>query len=479
MYNKTIYGEQIFPESSEPNLKKFKYSGTDNSILYKNLYSPLCNYLIENWTPKTLAPNLITITGFIINTLPIHIYLLIVYGMSVESVLPVWINFLCGFTLLLYLILDNMDGKQARKIGNSTSLGLFFDHGCDAFSVPLLGIVFLHIFGFTGSYFFFIIVLLCFCFYLKTYETFVFKHLDLGLINPVTEGITCLVLLSVFSGFVGNAFWGLESHIWDFKFRDFLFLVLGGFSLFESFSSIFKCIMKIGFLNVYLDLIDFILLCLVTLSLAYSKINYLFVREIKYLAYFYAFLYTKLVLKLIISHIFDIKVRRTQLDIVIPCTILAILHIISHFLDNNESYLYFFDIFFVFLTIAYFFYLFLFWSNVIFRFSQILEIKIFLVNENKEVEIKFDEEDGYEGEIEGTVEADDDLVDEIERSVNISKSLVEAVHDKENEENEENLKIEKIEENPKIAKIENENEIEKEKKEIDDKIVIDEEKKEN
>ena len=35
--------------------------------------------------------------------------------------------------------LDNMDGKQARKIGASSSLGLLFDHGCDSLSAFFQG----------------------------------------------------------------------------------------------------------------------------------------------------------------------------------------------------------------------------------------------------------------------------------------------------------------------------------------------------
>jgi ethanolaminephosphotransferase len=34
--------------------------------------------------------------------------------------------------MLIYQTLDNMDGKQARKTGSSSPLGLLFDHGCDA-----------------------------------------------------------------------------------------------------------------------------------------------------------------------------------------------------------------------------------------------------------------------------------------------------------------------------------------------------------
>ncbi len=38
---------------------------------------------------------------------------------------------------MTYRILDEMDGKQARRTGNSSPLGLIFDHGCDAFTTGL------------------------------------------------------------------------------------------------------------------------------------------------------------------------------------------------------------------------------------------------------------------------------------------------------------------------------------------------------
>jgi phosphatidylglycerophosphate synthase len=38
----------------------------------------------------------------------------------------------------VYRLLDEMDGKQARKTGNSSPVGLMFDHGCDSFTVALL-----------------------------------------------------------------------------------------------------------------------------------------------------------------------------------------------------------------------------------------------------------------------------------------------------------------------------------------------------
>lgn len=37
----------------------------------------------------------------------------------------------------MYRILDEMDGKQARRTGNASPLGKIFDHGCDAFATGL------------------------------------------------------------------------------------------------------------------------------------------------------------------------------------------------------------------------------------------------------------------------------------------------------------------------------------------------------
>lgn len=35
----------------------------------------------------------------------------------------------------MYRMLDEMDGKQARRTGNSSPLGMLFDHGIDAYTI--------------------------------------------------------------------------------------------------------------------------------------------------------------------------------------------------------------------------------------------------------------------------------------------------------------------------------------------------------
>lgn len=129
-------------------LSQYQYAGEDQSLLYKYILSPLAAWLVDNHTPEWLAPNAITLVGLI---LMVGSYLLIWYwcpGMyeantdldsaTASYSVPAVIFLLNGIAMLIYQTLDNMDGKQARKTGSSSPLGLLFDHGCDALN-SLLG----------------------------------------------------------------------------------------------------------------------------------------------------------------------------------------------------------------------------------------------------------------------------------------------------------------------------------------------------
>ena len=96
------------------------------------------------------APNAITLTGLV---LMVVAYLVMYFyspnlagSVSCDSnhdncvetgSIPRWVYFLNGLCMLLYQTLDNMDGKQARRTGSSSPLGMLFDHGCDAINSPL------------------------------------------------------------------------------------------------------------------------------------------------------------------------------------------------------------------------------------------------------------------------------------------------------------------------------------------------------
>ena len=120
-------------------LPTYQYHGADLSLLYKYILSPLASWCVDNVTPTWLAPNAITSIGLcwmILSYSVIWYYCPGLYEANTDivtaSTTPSTIFLLNGCAMLIYQTLDNMDGKQARKTGSSSPLGLLFDHGCDA-----------------------------------------------------------------------------------------------------------------------------------------------------------------------------------------------------------------------------------------------------------------------------------------------------------------------------------------------------------
>ena len=103
------------------NIINYKYRSTDSSITYKYVISPLCNRLVKLF-PKWVAPNLITVSGFFLN---LCYFIVTAYYTKLKGgVVPPWACFFSAFCYLIYQILDNIDGKQARRTNSSSALGL-------------------------------------------------------------------------------------------------------------------------------------------------------------------------------------------------------------------------------------------------------------------------------------------------------------------------------------------------------------------
>jgi phosphatidylglycerophosphate synthase len=107
--------------------------------MYILFYNPVAKKIVE-YLPDTLAPNTITLTGFLISLVPFFI-LFLGYGTQLQNEdgnpIPKWFFLFQAIAYFMYRMLDEMDGKQARRTGNSSPLGLLFDHGCDAFNMGL------------------------------------------------------------------------------------------------------------------------------------------------------------------------------------------------------------------------------------------------------------------------------------------------------------------------------------------------------
>jgi ethanolaminephosphotransferase len=105
------------------------------TLCFTLVYNPVALKLVS-FLPEYLAPNIITLVGFFFTLLPCFL-LFSLFSTNFSGSISSWWYYLQAFSYLSYRMLDEMDGKQARKTNNSSPLGLMFDHGCDCFTVGL------------------------------------------------------------------------------------------------------------------------------------------------------------------------------------------------------------------------------------------------------------------------------------------------------------------------------------------------------
>lgn len=101
--------------------------------------SPLDRALQPAWDslvqllPRWMAPNCVTLLGFA--------PMLLSYGFMCASCpdlrqpVPPWLFVFFAVASLFYFVMDQLDGKQARRTGSSSPLGHMFDHGVDTAAV--------------------------------------------------------------------------------------------------------------------------------------------------------------------------------------------------------------------------------------------------------------------------------------------------------------------------------------------------------
>ena len=96
----------------------------------------MCDAILEKCVPLWLAPNLITLAGFSFILLP-HLLTLVIYDNELEGRIDGWYCVFTGVCFFMYNTLDNIDGKQARRTGTGSPMGMLFDHGLDAATCAL------------------------------------------------------------------------------------------------------------------------------------------------------------------------------------------------------------------------------------------------------------------------------------------------------------------------------------------------------
>ena len=198
-------------------LPVFKYRGQDKSLIYKHILSPLAQHLVDHHTPTWAAPNAITLFG-LCWMLTSYALLWFFYpnmdeGISStsSSLPPLWPFAFASIAMLVYQTLDNMDGKQSRKTGSSSPLGLLFDHGCDAINSIFGSALFISALGLSPAtdqwQILALVVAPMAAFYVTTWEEYYTHHLILPIFNGPTEGLIMGATLFACTSVLGVEYW--------------------------------------------------------------------------------------------------------------------------------------------------------------------------------------------------------------------------------------------------------------------------------
>ena len=136
------------------------------------------------------------------------------YGTDFSGPVPAWWCFLEAGLYFLYRLLDEMDGKQARKTGNSSPVGLLFDHGCDAFTTALLVLMMAKMMQIgNGPFMLWVLLGITQSFHFCTLEEYYIGGLFLGPFNGVTDGSAAVIGIFLATGIAGNGFWLTQASL--------------------------------------------------------------------------------------------------------------------------------------------------------------------------------------------------------------------------------------------------------------------------
>ncbi|KAK4530881.1 hypothetical protein CCYA_CCYA06G1738 [Cyanidiococcus yangmingshanensis] len=234
-------------------LAVYRNSGTDLSVIYRYILSPCYARLVE-LLPKRIAPNVITLAGLGFAFAGHLVVFFLACDGGLRDLLPILKPSVCGtmrsitagsrintsdeavnrvsqlfgmsescsgsirariaygfaaICLGLYQILDNLDGRQARRTGSSSPLGHLFDHGCDAMNVTLTGLSFALIAQFGWSIWTTMLVLFVgmMPFFFATLEEYFTGALVLREVNGPNEGLLLMQFLTWITAVFGPEFW--------------------------------------------------------------------------------------------------------------------------------------------------------------------------------------------------------------------------------------------------------------------------------
>jgi len=214
---RSSFFKQIDEEAAEA-MRRYQYRGEDRSYLYRYVLTPMNAFLID-FVPRWMAPNLITTIGLLFTVAGCAFTA--IYSPSFDRPLPGWLYAACAFCLFAYQTIDNLDGRQARRTGSSSPLGLLFDHGVDAVncSIGTMLVAACYEVG-SGPKLLLVWLMVISLFALATWEEYYTGQLILPPVNGPSDGqmisVVTLLLAALYPGLWG---WQIKETVLAAVFR--------------------------------------------------------------------------------------------------------------------------------------------------------------------------------------------------------------------------------------------------------------------
>ncbi|KAJ6111924.1 hypothetical protein N7523_007985 [Penicillium sp. IBT 18751x] len=241
-----------------PNLRNYKYAGIDHSLLSRFVLKPFYNNYVIGLFPMSMAPNAITLTGFMF--VVINFLTVMWYNPNLDTDCPPWVYASCALGLFLYQTFDAVDGMQARRTKQSGPLGELFDHSVDACNTGLGVLIFASAMNLGQSWMTFLALFgSTMTFYVQTWDEYYTQVLTLGIISGPVEGVLTLCLVYTITAYMGGgSFWHqpmlesvgvskpsfLSEQVYNMPWTQW-YLVYGAFVLFFATGSSIMHVMQV------------------------------------------------------------------------------------------------------------------------------------------------------------------------------------------------------------------------------------------
>ena len=324
-------------------IRSYQYKSSDESISYKYCMSPLCDYLV-NYFPKWLAPNVITVSGFFLNLL----YFLITgyYTGFKGGFVPPWACFFSAFCYLLYQVLDNIDGKQARRTKSSSPLGLLVDHGTDACTTFFITCGLGAILALDTIYQYILLwIMIIVPFYLNNWEEYITGIMSLPLINGINEGTFVIIFFECLVGCISHQFLLDKINILflgQIQFNVFASSCGCGAGIFFGVISLLKVRKledKSKKLKALIDVFPFIYFLLGFFSIIYLTDSQISTNYPQLLIVSFGFQFAKMLGLLQLAHLTQTRFIPYNLGFILP-NLCYIIHSVIYFFNKNYRILY-------------------------------------------------------------------------------------------------------------------------------------------